>query len=58
MDGTGKKSVTAQVLAIKGGRLIDGTGRPPLENSVLLIEDGRFKAAGDARSVPVPPGAR
>ncbi len=58
MDGTGKKSVAAQVLSIKGGRLIDGTGRPRLENSVILIEGGRFEAVGDARSVPVPPGAQ
>ena len=46
-----------KVLAIKGGRLIDGTGRPPVENAVILIEKGRFKAVGDARSVPIPPGA-
>ena len=46
-----------KVVAIKGGKLIDGTGRAPVENSVILIQEGRFKAVGDARSVPIPPDA-
>ena len=49
--------MAGRVLAIKGGRLIDGTGRPPIENSVILIEDGRFKAVGNAQSLPVPADA-
>src|SRR5829696_3454278 len=49
--------MAGRVLAITGGKLIDGTGRPPIENSMILIEAGRFKAVGDARTVPVPPAA-
>jgi Amidohydrolase family len=49
--------MAGKVLAIKGGKLIDGTGRPPVENSVILIENGRFRAVGNAREIPIPPDA-
>jgi Amidohydrolase family len=49
--------MAGKVLAIKGGKLIDGTGRQPIENSVILIENGRFKAVGNAREVPIPADA-
>ena len=49
--------MAGRILAITNGRLIDGTGRPPIDNAVVLIEDGRFKAIGNAQSLPVPPDA-
>src|SRR5262245_38682410 len=49
--------MAGRVLAITGGRLIDGTGRPPIENAVIIIENGRFKAIGNAQSLPVPADA-
>ena len=49
--------MAGRVLTITGGRLIDGTGRPPIENAVIIIENGRFKAIGNAQSLPVPADA-
>ena len=38
----------ADVIVLKGARLIDGTGAPPVENSVIVIKAGKIAAAGPA----------
>jgi imidazolonepropionase-like amidohydrolase len=40
------------------GRLIDGTGAPPVDDAVVVVEGGKITAAGPARKVAVPAGAR
>jgi len=47
-----------QVVAIKGGRLIDGTGDEPLENSAILIDDAKIIAVGNIRDVNIPKTAK
>src|SRR5260370_10766261 len=49
-DGQAK----AQVIVLKGARLIDGTGRPAIENSVLVIEGDHVVAAGKPGAVSIP----
>ena len=44
----------AQVIVLKGARLIDGTGRPAIENSVLVIEGDYVVAAGKSGAVSIP----
>ena len=47
----------AQVaFALTNARLIDATGAVPVEHATVIVRDGRIAAAGDAASVPVPPG--
>jgi imidazolonepropionase-like amidohydrolase len=48
----------AEVIALKGARLIDGTGKPPLANAVLVVDGGRLAAVGAAGKVAIPKGAR
>jgi imidazolonepropionase-like amidohydrolase len=50
-------ALTAQPIALVGGRLIDGFGGPPLANSVILIESERIKAIGQIGSLAVPANA-
>ena len=47
---------SAQVVAVRAGRLIDGTGAAPGQNVMILIQDGRITAVG--RDVQVPRGTR
>jgi imidazolonepropionase-like amidohydrolase len=47
----------AQVIVLKGARLIDGTGRPAIENSVLVIEGDHVVAAGKPGAVSIPKDA-
>jgi imidazolonepropionase-like amidohydrolase len=47
----------AQVIVLKGARLIDGTGRPPIENSVLVIDGDHIVLAGKSGAVAVPKDA-
>ena len=51
-------STSAEVVALRGARLIDGTGRAPQENAVLVVDGGRIVAVGPAAKVKVPEGAR
>ena len=48
--------VSAQTIAITGGRLVIGDGSTPIENGTVVIRDGRIVAAG--ASVAVPAGAQ
>ena len=48
----------ADVVVLKGARLIDGTGSPAVENSVVVIKAGKIAAAGPAASVKAPKGAK
>jgi len=50
------ESVSAQVTAFVGGRLIDGTGRV-IENGTLVIDGTRIVAAGPAATTTVPAAA-
>jgi len=47
----------AQVIVLKGARLIDGTGRPAIENSLLVIEGDHVAAAGKSGAVSIPKDA-
>lgn len=49
-------TTTAQVTAIKCGKLIDGKSDKPLENAVILVEGNIIKQAG--KDVQIPRGAR
>lgn len=49
-------SVSAQVTAFVGGRLIDGSGRV-VENGTLIIDGARIVAVGPAATTAVPAGA-
>jgi imidazolonepropionase-like amidohydrolase len=53
-----RAAARATPTAIVGGVLIDGTGRDPVPDAVVVFENGRVVAAGSARSVSVPRGAR
>lgn len=46
---------TAQVIAIRAGRLVDPARGAAATNQIILVEDGRFTAVG--ASVAIPPGA-
>ncbi|HTO97826.1 MAG TPA: amidohydrolase family protein [Myxococcales bacterium] len=48
----------AEVVVLKGARLIDGTGRAPVANAVLVIDGDRIAAVGAEGKVKVPQGAR
>ena len=48
---------TAEVLAIRGGRVVPVSG-PEIEDGVVLIESGKIKAVGRAADVRIPDGAR
>jgi len=53
----GDAQAKAQVIVLKGARLIDGTGRPSVENSVLVIEGDHVVAAGKPGAVSIPKDA-
>src|SRR2546421_4030031 len=46
------------VLALRAARLIDGTGAAPINNAVVIVTDNKITAVGDAKSVPIPSGAK
>jgi imidazolonepropionase-like amidohydrolase len=46
---------SAQVIAIRAGRLIDPDTATVTANQVILVDGGRFKAIGP--NLPIPPGA-
>jgi imidazolonepropionase-like amidohydrolase len=46
------------VIALSYIRVIDGTGQPARDNQTLIIRDGAIASIGDARSTPIPPGAK
>jgi|GEM_PF-4994483 len=48
----------AEVVVLKGVRVIDGSGSPPLPLANIIIADGRFEAIGSAEQVKPPPGAK
>ncbi|TVS11866.1 MAG: Xaa-Pro dipeptidase [Wenzhouxiangella sp.] len=50
--------VSAERLALVGGRLIDGNGSPPLANSVILVRNERIEAVGQVGTLEVPDGYR
>jgi imidazolonepropionase-like amidohydrolase len=48
--------VSAQTIAITGGRLATGDGSDPIDNGTVVIADGKVVAAG--ANVPIPAGAQ
>src|SRR5581483_8261718 len=48
-------SATAQVTAIKAGKLVDTDAGAVLTNQVILVRDGKVQVVG---TVPIPPGAK
>ena len=46
------------VVALRAARLIDGTGAAPINNAVVIVTDNKITAVGDAKSVPIPSGAK
>ncbi len=46
---------TAQVTALRVGRLIDPEAGTAASNQIIIVEDGRFTAIGS--NVPIPAGA-
>ena len=47
----------SDVIAVKGGTLIDCTGVPPLKDGVVLVQGSRILDVGAAKDVDVPEGA-
>jgi imidazolonepropionase-like amidohydrolase len=50
------RPATAQITAIRAGRLLDPEAGTALANQVILVENGRFLRIGE--NLAVPPGAR
>src|SRR5438034_6423599 len=46
------------VMALRAARLIDGTGAAPIIHAVVIVTDNKITAVGDAKSVPIPAGAK
>ena len=46
-----------QIIALKGGRLIDGKGETPVENAVVVIRGDRIEAVGETEVIHIPQGA-
>src|SRR5438132_3442641 len=51
-------AASAELVVLRGARLIDGTGKPPLQDAVLIIDGDRIAAVGAAGTVEMPKGAR
>src|SRR5262249_35114121 len=49
--------VSANPIALVGGRLIDGFGGPPLAHSVIIIDGERIPAVGPVHTRTPPPDA-
>ena len=47
-------STTAQVVAYRGGTLIDGNDGEPTADAVLIVENGKINAVGSATVVEIP----
>lgn len=45
-------SVSAQTIAITGGRLAIGDGSAPIENGTVILKDGKVMAAGAGVAIP------
>ncbi|MGH7711301.1 MAG: amidohydrolase family protein, partial [Gemmatimonadaceae bacterium] len=54
----GAADLTAQVTAMRAGRLLDPERGTVASNQIILVENGRFTRAGSAADVQIPPGAR
>lgn len=50
-------ALAEELIALKGGTLIDPARDQPVEDAVIIIRDGRIEAAGPAASTPVPEDA-
>src|SRR5262249_38365297 len=48
------RASAAEVIVLKGARIIDGSGKPPIENGVLVVDGEKIAAVGGK----VPQGAR
>jgi N-acyl-D-amino-acid deacylase len=48
----------SRVIVITRVTLIDGSGSAPLRDAVVIVQDDRIKAAGPARRIAIPQGAR
>ncbi len=54
LDSEGAKGV----FAVRNVRLLTMLGDRPIKNGVVVVEDGRIAAAGSARDIDVPKGAK
>ncbi len=45
-----------EIMAIKGGVLIDGTGGAPVEKSMVVVEGSRIKSIGKETEIALPKG--
>jgi len=48
----------SDILAIKGGSLLDCTGAPPIKEGAVLVQGSRILDVGGTRDVDIPKGAR
>jgi hypothetical protein len=55
---TGVHAQTAQVTAIRAGRLFDSKSGKIAENQVILVEEEKITAVGPADRVQIPAGAQ
>ncbi|HEY2030516.1 MAG TPA: amidohydrolase family protein [Myxococcales bacterium] len=51
-------AVHAELIALKGARVIEGTAKPPIDNAVLIVKDEFITGLGPAKTLKVPEGAR
>ncbi len=56
-DGPASAQGQEQVLAIRGGTLLDGNGGAPIANSVIVIRGNRIAAVGRVGRVQIPANA-
>jgi len=52
--GYSQSAYAADIIAIKGGRVIDGTGAAPIVDGVVLIEGDRIAAVGAESDITIP----
>src|SRR4051812_16620758 len=50
--------MTASLIAIIGGKIVDGTGGPAIGDGLVLIENGKISYAGPKGGHVVPPDAQ
>lgn len=50
--------VSAEIIVLSGGNLIDGTGAEPVRDAAVIIEGNRILYAGPRAAISIPPGAR
>jgi imidazolonepropionase-like amidohydrolase len=57
--GVNGTSVTSdEILALKGGMLIDGTGAPPVSDAVIIIKKEHITYVGSQKDIKIPEEAR